>query len=77
MKDYLPIAIYCDTTNQYTMVEIPVPADLLEQWWREKINRKGTDDDFTYWVFSESDCDMTIGLYDWLCEHNYFWKRLD
>ena len=47
MPDYLVVTIYADTVDQYTeeeieelqnspwgqMIEIPVPADLLKQWW--------------------------------------------
>lgn len=44
--NYLEVTIYADTTGQYSeseveimqrtdniMIEIPVPADLLKQWW--------------------------------------------
>ncbi len=106
MPDYLPVTIYKDTTDQYTeeeitefirsnlffseMVEIPVPNDLLKQWWYECLEfdrEQGdepeggwapvTDDDFLRWVWKESTADDTQNLYDWLCDHNYFWKRLD
>ena len=106
MPDYLPVTIYKDTTDQYTeeeitefirsnlffseMVEIPVPNDLLKQWWYECLEfdrEQGdepeggwapvTDDDFLRWVWKESTADDTINLYDWLCDHGYFWKRLD
>ena len=49
MPDYLPVTIYADTTGLFTeqeieemetssdlfseMIEIPVPVDLLKQWW--------------------------------------------
>lgn len=106
MPDYLPVTIYKDSTDLYTeeeitesirsnlffdeMVEIPVPNDLLKQWWYEclEFDRKWgdepeggwapvTDADFLRWVWEESTADDTINLYDWLCDHNYFWKRLD
>ena len=106
MPDYLPVTIYKDTTDQYTeeeitefirsnlffseMVEIPVPNDLLKQWWYECLEfdrEQGdepeggwapvTDDDFLRWVWKESTADDTINLYDWLCDHGYSWKRLD
>lgn len=43
MPEYFPVSIYKDTTDQYTngecdadnCVEIPVPEDLLWQWWIE------------------------------------------
>ena len=43
MYGYFPVSVYKDTTNQYTdeecdednSVEIPVPKDLLWQWWCE------------------------------------------
>ena len=51
MPDYYPVSIYKDTTGQYTdeeidnpcelfsnIVEIPVPKDLLLQWFTETWN---------------------------------------
>ena len=43
MYGYFPVPVYKDTTGQYTdeecdednCVEIPVPEDLLWQWWCE------------------------------------------
>ena len=99
MFGFYPISIYKDTTGQYTdvecdddnVVEIPVPIDLLWQWFVEcaEFDREEccwtpedgwcdlTRDDLKKWVFEESTCDDTQNLYDWLCNHNYFWKRLD
>lgn len=87
MYGYFPVPIYKDITGQYTdeecdednCVEIPVPDDLLWQWWSEE-NPEGEDstpDDLSHWVYSESTCDDTIYLLDWLNAHGYFWKRLD
>ena len=36
-----------------------------------------TWDDLSHWIYDESTCDDTYMLYEWLCNHNYFWKRLD
>ena len=99
MPGYYPVSIYKDSTGEYTdeecdddnVVEIPVPADLLWQWFVEcvEFDREeccwtpdgGWDDptheDLINWVYKESTCDDTYMLYEWLCNHNYFWKRLD
>ena len=108
MPDYLPVTIYVDTTRQFSeqeieefmnspslfseMMEIPVPKDLLFQWWCETWNYGETlknpeaikfglsmetaKEDFWTWFHEESTADDTDTLYDWLCKHNYFWKRL-
>lgn len=83
---YLPVTIYADTTRQYSeeeieemmdkelwgqMIEIPVPEDLLKEWF------DGTDEEFWRWFNDESTADDTDTLYDWLVAHNYTWKRLD
>ena len=104
MPDYLPVTIYADTTGQFTeeeieqmqnsnwgqMIEIPVPADLLKQWWDDCLEfdreygdepedgwGEVTDDDFWRWYKEESTADDCDSLYDWLVDHNYHWKRLD
>ena len=95
----LPVPIYKDTTDQYTdeecdddnCVEIPVPEDLLWQWYLEceEFDREqscqepeggwaeSTIEDMYRWVWEESTCDETLDLYYWLTKHNYFWKRID
>ncbi len=35
-----------------------------------------TWDDLKHWIYEESTCDDTIMLYEWLCDHGYYWKRL-
>ena len=105
MDDYYPVSIYKDTTGQYTdeeiddpknsegnCVEIPVPKDLLMQWFREtwnidrdyeRMNKEFgyTEDDvisdLRTWIYEESTCDDTAELYGWLVAHNYNWKRLN
>ena len=87
MYGYFPVSVYKDTTNQYTdeecdednSVEIPVPEDLLWQWWTEGTDEEEdlTPEDLRRWVYSESTCDDTTNLYYWLTQHGYFWKRLD
>jgi len=106
MPDYLPVTIFADSTGQYTedecvndnLVEIPVPNDLLYQWWIETCERFGpfeaefmsdgqipiNEDGFKRWVWEESTamdtewpCCSCDTLYDWLRDHNYYWKRLD
>ena len=104
MNDYYPVSIYKSTTGQYTddeiddpcdpwsnIVEIPVPKDLILQWFRQEYNidrdfdrlnkefgytEEDVDTDLRIWIYEESTCDETCELYDWLCKHNYFWKRL-
>ena len=99
MFGYYPISVYKDTTGQYTdeecdednIVEIPVPADLLWQWWLECLEfdrdprwndepeggwDEPTRDDLNRWVYKEYTCDDTYMLIDWLKEHNYIWKRI-
>lgn len=84
-----PVSIYKDTTGQYTdyecdidnCVEIPVPEDLLIQWfmdsdcWNPKYSAEILEDLYK-WVYEESTCDETCDLYLWLCDHGYYWKRL-
>lgn len=100
MPGYFPVSVYKDSTGQYTdkecdddnVVEIPVPENLLWQWWLECLefdrdprwNKEPDDgwgevtrDDLIRWVYHESTCDDTYMLYEWLCYHNYYWKRLD
>ena len=102
MPDYLPVTIYADTTRQYSeeeidemmndtwgqMMEIPVPEDLLFQWWcDDQYDSKlywgkhawetATREEFEKWFYEESTADDTDTLYAWLIAHNYFWKRLD
>ena len=99
MDGFFPISIYKDTTGQYTdeecdrnnCVEIPVPKNLVIQWFHDTWNIEAafgkfgelgyTEDEFLrdvyFWVYEESTCDETNDLYDWLCKHNYYWKRLD
>lgn len=105
IEKMLPVSVYKDTTGQYTdeeiddpcdpwsnIVEIPVPQDLLWQWYMEcaEFDREQCPDDepsggwgditvedMLRWVWEESTCDETYALYDWLTAHNYFWKRLD
>lgn len=99
---YLCVPIYKDSTMQYTdeecdednCVEIPVPEDLLWQWWCECLEfdrsqpeseqwkpeggwDEPTKDELLRWCNEESTCDDTIDLYEWLCDHGYYWKRLD
>ena len=98
MEDYYPISIYKDTTGQYSdyecdcdnCVEIPVPKDLLIQWFHDTwnieeafgkfgelgYNQEAFLRDVEVWVYEESTCDETEDLYYWLCQHGYFWKRL-
>ena len=74
----------CDLDN---MIEIPVPPALLFQWWIEDlVNNKtywgnawqdGDEESFARWYKEESIADDADTLYSWLCDHNYFWKRLD
>lgn len=73
------------------VLEIPVPESLLKAWWYEclQFDREEscqepeggwppvTDDDFYAWVFEESTADDCDSLYDWLTDHNYYWRRLD
>lgn len=84
-----PVCIYKDTTGQYTddecdadnCVEIPVPEDLLVQWfkdndcWNQQTSAEILEDLYK-WVYEESTCDETCDLYDWLRAHGYHWKRL-
>ena len=86
---YVPVTIYADTTRQYSeeeieemmnstwgqMMEIPVPKDLLFQWFND--HQPSTYEEFEHWFYEESTADDCDTLYDWLCEHGYFWKRLD
>lgn len=100
MPDYYPVTIYKDTTGQYTddecdrdnCVEIPVPKQLLLQWFRKEWN---IDRDFEHmnkeygyteadvledlktWVYEESTADDSVNIYGWLMDHGYYWKRLD
>lgn len=88
-KTVYPVSIYKDTTRQYTddecdidnCVEIPVPEDLLIQWfmdsncWNQKVSTEILED-LRKWVYEESTCDETCDLYDWLCAHGYYWRRL-
>lgn len=88
-KTIYPISIYKDTTGQYTddecdidnCVEIPVPEDLLIQWFMDKNcwNQQASAEileDLCKWVYEESTCDDTCDLYHWLCAHGYYWNRL-
>lgn len=104
-EDMLCVTIYADTTRQYSeeeilemensdwgqMIEIPVPENLLKQWWFECLEfdrdpafnnepEDGwpicTEEDFKHWFVMESTADDCDTLYDWLVNHNYFWKRL-
>lgn len=81
MPDYLPVTIFADSTGQYTeeeycvdnLLEIPVPKDLLYQWWIEqwengnKFYAEFTGDGllpmdesgFLTWVWEESVADDT------------------
>ena len=107
MPGYLPVPVYADKTRQFSeeeieemmysqwgqMIEIPVPEDLLFQWWFEEWNYGETlkdpeaiefglsmetaKSDFRIWFYEESTADDCDTLYDWLCKHNYFWKRLN
>lgn len=101
MPGYLPVTIYADTTQQYTeeeieelqdsswgqMMEIPVPEDLLFQWWIDdldsnelhwdKYKYESTYKEFKRWFNEESTADDCDTLYGWLKNHNYNWKRLD
>lgn len=107
MPGYLPVTIYADTTHQFSegeieemmngkwgqMIEIPVPEDLLFQWFFETWNYAETlkdpeavefglsmetaKEDFRTWFKEESTADDCDTLYDWLVKHNYCWKRLD
>ena len=94
MPDYLPVTIYADTTRQYSeeeidemmndtwgqMMEIPVPENLLFQWWCDDQYdniETATREEFEKWFYEESTADDCDTLYSWLCKHNYFWKRLD
>lgn len=105
MPDYLPVTIYADTTGQYSeeeieemngvwgqMIEIPVPKELLIQWWFDclefdrdpEFNEEPddgwpecTEEDFWRWFNDESTADDADSLYDWLVAYNYCWKRLD
>lgn len=107
MPGYLPVTIYADTTRQFSeeeidkmmrsqwgqMMEIPVPEDLLFQWFFEEWNYAETlkkpeaiefglsmetaKSDFATWFYQESTADDCDTLYDWLVSHNYCWKRLD
>jgi hypothetical protein len=88
-KIVYPISIYKDTTGQYTddecdidnCVDIPVPEDLLIQWfmdencWNRQVSAEILED-LRKWVYEESTCDETCDLYRWLCGHGYHWKRL-
>ena len=91
LEGYYPVSIYKDTTNQFSdeecdqcnVVEIPVPKDLLFEWFMEDPERRDFVAQFDaqnyilMWVFEESTCDDTVNLYGWLMEHGYFWRRLD
>lgn len=84
-----PVCIYKDATGQYTdyecdmdnCVEIPVPENLLIQWftdkncWNQQVSSEILED-LHRWVYEESTCDETCDLYNWLCAHGYYWKRL-
>jgi len=103
MNTVLPVTIYADTTGQYSeeelwqmeqypsgqMIDIPVPEDLLKQWWydcldfdREQVPvPEGgwpdvSDSDFYHWLRNEYTADDTQCLYDWLFDHVYHWHRL-
>ena len=104
----LCVTIYADTTDLFTeaeveemvnspayfteMIDIPVPEDLLKQWWYDCIEfdrnpdfveepeggwAEATDDDFWKWFKEESTADDTDSLYNWLVAHNYYWRRVD
>jgi len=103
MPDYLPVTIYADTTGQYSeeeieemmerdfwgqMIDIPVPEDLLFQWWLDDLDNNrlhlgkhawqtGDYEEFQRWFHEESTADDTETLYHWLVAHNYNWKRLN
>ena len=70
-----------NSKEYYTeMIDVPVPKDLLFQWFCEWADGSGYQknmDDFMRWLCDESTADDADGLYYWLCAHNYFWKRLD
>lgn len=80
----------CDPWSN--IMEIPVPQDLLWKWYMEcaEFDREQcpeyepeggwgeiTVEDMLRWVWEESTCDETYGLYDWLIAHNYKWTRLN
>lgn len=66
-----------NSLEYYTeMIDVPVPADLLFQWYRDVVPN-ATKDGFWTWLNEESTADDADGLYGWLCAHNYYWKRLD
>lgn len=94
MPGYYPVPFYKDITGMYTdeecdddnCVEIPVPEDLLWEWFTTESNYSEdedgeaaylTRDDLVKWVYEESICDETIWLFEWLQDHKFFWKRLD
>jgi len=100
VEKMLPVGIWKDTTGQYSdeecdednMVTIPVPQDLLWQWYMEnaEFDREQcadqepeggwaeiTIEDMLRWLWEEYTLDETDGLYYWLAQHNYYWKRLD
>lgn len=100
MPGMLPVSFYKDITGQYTdeecdldnVVEIPVPEDLLLQWFRKEwhiddsfdrysqefgYTESDVKDDLKTWVYQESTCDDTIELFQWLEDHGYTWKRID
>lgn len=78
------VPVYADETGQYTdeecdfdnVVEIPVPQDMMLQFFAERGNPM-TEDKLNVWRWEESTCDDTIGLINWLVAHNYTWKRID
>ena len=79
----------CDKDNELV---IPVPQDLLFKWYMEnaEFDREqcpeympegGWPDipisDMLRWLWEEYTLDETDGLYYWLTQHGYYWKRLD
>ena len=99
----LGVCVYADITGEYTKEEIndmmdhaplgqciyiPVPYDLLFQWYMEQddlrdyVRReygkgiKSDEKEFEWWFFNESIADDCDSLYGWLVAHNYIWKRL-
>ena len=76
MPDYYPVTIYKNTTGQYTddeiddnIVEIPVPKDLILQWFTETWNYDKidfTDPDVVWFGLTKDTVkeDLKIWLYE-------------
>jgi len=89
-ENMMCVTIYADTTRQFTdeeieslqnsfwgqMLDIPVPKDLMWQWYKSN-EPKATMDEFRTWFYEESTADDCDSLYDWLVAHGYQWKRFN